>query len=252
MLVVFKYRSEEDAQSPEFRYLLSVVQARTCEVFDAVELSLWRPGAPEPPPSDGDYVLVLGRENVWMTAATLQAMKRAIDEGADVAVPDRLTDFPLGDVEPIYTARDFEQTERRFLEEKRVPPNLTPSPLSIALLSRSAFRAVSADRPVSQLLLDPELLTRVPALRLASGAGLFLQFPDYYGGTRADLLPYLPATAEDVLEIGCGRGLTGQLIQEALGCRVTGVRGGIGGGASETLPRFYRSWSVRGSSRLAS
>jgi SAM-dependent methyltransferase len=40
---------------------------------------------------------------------------------------------------------------------------------------------------------------------------------------RDDVLPFVPATARDVLEIGCGRGLTGELLQRTLGCRVTGV-----------------------------
>src|SRR5262249_46282451 len=54
-------------------------------------------------------------------------------------------------------------------------------------------------------------------------AGLCHVFIDYYGEVRDDVLPFVPATARDVLEIGCGRGLTGELLQRTLGCRVTGV-----------------------------
>jgi SAM-dependent methyltransferase len=37
------------------------------------------------------------------------------------------------------------------------------------------------------------------------------------------VVPYVPAGARRVLEIGCGRGATGALLQRELGCRVTGV-----------------------------
>ena len=54
-------------------------------------------------------------------------------------------------------------------------------------------------------------------------AGLYHEFIDYYGEVRSDVLPFLPAGTREVLEVGCGRGVTGKLIQERLGCRVTGV-----------------------------
>lgn len=238
-LAILKHQSLEDELSPEFRYLLSLLRARAQEVFGAVTLSPWRPGAPEPPPPDRDYVLLLGRDNVWMTAATLQEMKNAIDTGADLAVPDRLTDFPQAGLEPIYTARDFEQTEQRLRKEARVPALRAPSQLPIALFSGVAFRALATAQGVSRLLVDPDALGRAPRFRRAEGTGLYLLFPDYYGETRADLLPYLPGVAEDVLEIGCGRGRTGKLIQDALGCRVTGVERHPGI-AAEAARRLWR------------
>jgi SAM-dependent methyltransferase len=88
-----------------------------------------------------------------------------------------------------------------------------------------------ADRPAS--LFPISLMSGAAFHRLASAAfpagltvaraGLFHPFVDYYGEARADLLPFLPARAAHVLEIGCGRGRTGALIQDRLGCRVTGV-----------------------------
>jgi SAM-dependent methyltransferase len=54
-------------------------------------------------------------------------------------------------------------------------------------------------------------------------AGLFHEFTDYYGATRDDVLPLIPDGVSEVLEIGCGRGRTGALLQDRLGCRVTGV-----------------------------
>jgi SAM-dependent methyltransferase len=221
-LCIFKYLRVEDEQSPEFRYLQSVCLARAREVFTHVELRTWRTGVAEPDRGgDGGYVLLLGRENVWLTVSTLRKMKAAIDHGAGHVTPARLTDFRLDDLDPLYTARDFEQLEQRLDDERRVPRTLQASYLPVSMFSRAAFEALVARVPISRLLTEPASLTDISAS--GETVGLFHQFADYYGETRADLLPYLPPTAEDVLEVGCGRGLTGKLIQERLGCRVTGV-----------------------------
>lgn len=53
--------------------------------------------------------------------------------------------------------------------------------------------------------------------------GLFIQFSDYYGEERADILPFVPAGARRILEIGCARGATGALLRTRLGARVTGL-----------------------------
>jgi SAM-dependent methyltransferase len=54
-------------------------------------------------------------------------------------------------------------------------------------------------------------------------AGVYHRFVDYYAEVRDDILPFVPAGVREVLEIGCGRGATGKLLQERFGCRVTGV-----------------------------
>jgi SAM-dependent methyltransferase len=251
MVRIFKYLSSEDEQSPEFRYLLSVCVARARDVFEAVDLCVWRPGAAEPtvsacgagagtdtgPDVDrrADYVLLLGRDNVWLTVETLQRMKDAIDRGADGVTPTPVTDYAIDERDPLYTARDFDQVEQRVgaaaasaAADGAAGAARTSSPsshLPVSLFSGAAFAAVAARTPVSRLLTDPSpaALPAMPLTRESARAGLFHRFSDYYGETRADLLPYLPPDAEDVLEIGCGRGFTGRLIQERLGCRVTGV-----------------------------
>jgi 2-polyprenyl-3-methyl-5-hydroxy-6-metoxy-1,4-benzoquinol methylase len=63
-------------------------------------------------------------------------------------------------------------------------------------------------------------------------AGLCHRFADYYGQAREDVVDLLAAEgilgaaggeAFRVLEVGCGRGATGRILEERLGCRVTGV-----------------------------
>jgi 2-polyprenyl-3-methyl-5-hydroxy-6-metoxy-1,4-benzoquinol methylase len=54
-------------------------------------------------------------------------------------------------------------------------------------------------------------------------AGFCEEFIDFYAELRNDILPFVPPTAREVLEIGCGKGVTGALLKQRLGCRVTGV-----------------------------
>jgi 2-polyprenyl-3-methyl-5-hydroxy-6-metoxy-1,4-benzoquinol methylase len=235
-LRLFKYLASEDEQSAEFRYLQSVCVARAREVFGDVDLVVGRPGRAEPSTHavrDGDYVLVLGRENVWFTAETLRRMKAAIDRGAACVSPTRITDHPLHEIDPLYTARDFEQIEQHIEQRLRAngeasrvtaasPPPASQLPVShlpVSLFGGTAFVSIAASAPVSRLLTDSD----AAATLAIETCGVFHQFADYYGETRADLIPYLPAAVEDVLEVGCGRGFTGRLIQQQLGCRVTGV-----------------------------
>lgn len=221
-LRLFKYLGSEDEASPEFRYLQSVCVARVREVFGDVDLAIWRPGRAEPSThavGSDDYVLVLGRENVWFTVETLRRMKAAIDRGAACVSPARITDHPLHELDPLYTARDFEQIEQHLCGDGHVSPAVDASHLPISLFSGTAFASIAARVTVSKLLTDPG----AAAPLAIEPVGVFHQFADYYGETRADLIPYLPVDAKDVLEVGCGRGFTGRLIQQQLGCRVTGV-----------------------------
>lgn len=221
-LLICKHQSLEAEHSPEFRYLLSVCVSHARQVFADVELRTCEPLDCEPSLRESKYVLVLGHENVWLTVQTLRRMKETIDGGADYVIPAPVTDFLLDAHEPMYTARDYELLERALFEDGRALQRDTPSHLPVALFSGAVFRALAEQFTLSRLLVEPMLLSDDSA-HVRSRAGCFHQFTDYYGEARADLLPYLPAAAGDVLEVGCGRGHTGKLIQDRLGCRVTGV-----------------------------
>jgi SAM-dependent methyltransferase len=213
-LLIAKHWSAENDRSPEFRYLNGVLQAEARRIFGDVALVMWRIGEPEPIINDSHYVLLLGDANLWFTTGTLTRLKSAIDDGAPAAAPAPVSAGMTSDA-PLYTPRDFEQLEARAITDR----NAAASQLPISLWSGQALSAAIGEMPLSRLLTEPRALP--PGSRL--DAGVFLPFTDYYGEVRADLLPHLPERADDVLEIGCGRGLTGALIQERLGCRVTGV-----------------------------
>ncbi len=222
-LLLLKYQAEEDARSPEFRYLLSLCVARMRGVFGSVEQVLWDGRSTEPaPPGRSDYVLVLGRENVYLSPASLRRMKERVDRGAGVALPRPLSSFPIIEEIPIYSLRGYEAVERRILDEGHPPRESSRSHLPVSLFSGATFERHAARLPLATLLTDPAVLQGwIPDDE--ESAGIFHEFVDYYGELRQDVLPYLPDRVQDVLEIGCGRGLTGALIAERRGCRVTGI-----------------------------
>ncbi len=243
-LLVLKARDAESAEAPEFRYLLSQVLLGARRTFGEVRL-VDGPGAFPALEGEG-AVLFLGRENALVAGASLAAMRAALaiggTGGAAEARPTPLAVAGLDLPEPVYTLRGYEAAEARFLAEgrRREPP---PSHLPVALWSAARYAEIARHVPLDRLLRDPAALADLPAPTAATGsstgtavvaagsptgtavvaAGLCHIFIDYYGEVRDDVLPFVPDGARDVLEIGCGRGLTGELLERTLGCRVTGV-----------------------------
>lgn len=199
-LLVLKALGDDSAASPEFQYLLSLVLLHARQAFGSAELGVLRP-----PEGRFDAVLLLSDANVLLTRRTLEVMRDRLLAGATEVRPYRLADTGLAARFPVYTLRGYERLESVFFEEG--PGNAPPPPPSVALLTWDEYRqrsgVISSGSPVF--------------------AGLCHEFIDYYGEVRDDVLPFLPAGAGEVLEVGCGRGATGRLIQERLGCRVTGV-----------------------------
>jgi 2-polyprenyl-3-methyl-5-hydroxy-6-metoxy-1,4-benzoquinol methylase len=200
-LLVLKTLGADSARSPEFQYLLSLVLLHAREAFGRAELAIEGEG----PLPDGpfDAVLVLSDANVLLTRRSLEVLRDRLRAGAAEVRPYRLSDIGLAGRFPVYTLRGFERLERAFLEEGPGDAPPPPSPPSVALLRWDAFAARTVTEPVF--------------------AGLCHEFIDYYGEVRSDILPFVPPEAREVLEVGCGRGVTGRLLQERLGCRVTGI-----------------------------
>jgi len=248
-LLVLKALDPESAEAPEFRYLLSHVLLAARRVFGSVRFLGDPAGLAEPPSLAGETaVLGLGPRNALVAEASLRAMRDALAAGAMEARPTPLDEAGLALETPVYTLRGYERAETTFLAqiEHREPP---PSHLPVALWSAERFAEIVRQVPVDRLLHDPAALagpsvaagesdgSRVPPPwegavgtggRTGGGpvivaAGLCHTFIDYYGEVREDVLPFVPAAAREVLEIGCGRGLTGEFLQRTLGCRVTGV-----------------------------
>ncbi|HVT17474.1 MAG TPA: class I SAM-dependent methyltransferase [Thermoanaerobaculia bacterium] len=136
--------------------------------------------------------------------------------------------------EPVYTLLGFERVEEAILARQGQGVETPGSHLPVSLWRSSALRAAAPDLAWGGLLAAGSAAggsaaagTAVPA-ELAPGlrrglAGVYHRFVDYYAEVRDDILPFVPAGVREVLEIGCGRGATGKLLQERFGCRVTGV-----------------------------
>ena len=207
---------DPDAEcSPEFQYLDSYVLLQAREAFGrVVAVSLGE----TLPAGRCEAVLLLG-PNVLISRRSLEVMRNALRSGLAEARPWRLADAGAGS--PIYTLRGYERAERTFLEAGPRGASPPASHLPVSLLSFDRFSQALEKTTLERLLREPDSL---PADGPGIGhAGLCHEFIDYYGEVRSDVLPFLPESAREVLEVGCGRGMTGRLIQERLGCRVTGV-----------------------------
>jgi 2-polyprenyl-3-methyl-5-hydroxy-6-metoxy-1,4-benzoquinol methylase len=204
-LLVLKAFGADSAGSPEFQYLLSLVLLHAREAFGRAELAF--EGQGPLPAGPFDAVLRLSDANVLLTRRSLEAMRDRLIAGAAEVRPYRLADTGFAGRFPVYTLRGYERLERAFLEESPgsfpASPPIPPSPPAVALLRWDAFERRTGVEPIF--------------------AGLCHEFIDYYGEVRSDILPFVPPEAREVLEVGCGRGVTGRLLQERLGCRVTGV-----------------------------
>ncbi|HWM95095.1 MAG TPA: class I SAM-dependent methyltransferase [Thermoanaerobaculia bacterium] len=196
-LLVLKALGDDSARSPEFQYLLSLCLLHARQVFGHAQLATG-----EIPEGRFDAVLLLSDANVLLTQRSLKAMRDRLLAGAAEVRPYRLADTGLAGRFPVYTLRGYERLERAFLEEGPGSISEPPSPPAVTLLRWDEYQR----------------RTGTPVY-----AGLYHEFIDYYGEVRADILPFVPPHAREVLEVGCGRGVTGRLLQERLGCRVTGV-----------------------------
>lgn len=219
VLVVRTHDAESEAAA-EFQYLAEYLELQVSRCFPRSGSCRVSELASRNLHEVAEAVLVLGSSRVMVTSATLGALYEAIVAGADVAVPVRLEDSGLLPDGGIDTLRQFEDIERRALAgpSPDAGPEVRVTPLSMWRSTAFADVLSAAGREARGL---PATIP-ANALRVAR-RGLCHEFIDYYGHCRADVVPLLPGSVRDVLEIGCGRGLTGELIQSALACRVTGV-----------------------------
>jgi SAM-dependent methyltransferase len=201
--------SSEFREAPEFQWLQAWVRNQAERVWDHLE---WIDGTL---PARSDTPTLIVGERCLVGRRTLRAMRKSVVEGASAASPGRLAASGLPHLERIRTLRAIERVEDTLLMGG-ASGDPEPPPYPAVLLSPDTASQLRDATPAS--ILAGEGLHLEPI-----GIGLCHEFIDYYGEVREDILPYLDSSCRDVLEIGCGRGATGVLLQERLGCRVTGV-----------------------------
>jgi SAM-dependent methyltransferase len=200
----------EFREAPEFQRLQRWVRSEAEHVWSDV---VWV----EALPSDGAgcELLIVG-ERCLVGRRSMAAMRQALRSGASAAVPRRLASSGLPGLETVRTLRAIERAEQAFLSTHRPTEASEPPPYPAVLLSADAATALQVHEAAA--ILAGEEAPVVPVT-----GGLCHEFIDYYGEVREDILPLLDTECREVLEIGCGRGATGDFLQRRLGCRVTGV-----------------------------
>jgi len=215
-LRIIVHQTAEETASPEYAYLLSMVELAARRVWSSVRIEIDPPtiGAGDSP------VLLLGTSRVHVTESSLSRMRRRLEAGCDAVYPFSLAATDLAKHRPLYTLRQFEELEADFFAGDSSQTPKPKSHLPISLLSAAAASRLADDIPVERLLTDE----RATAGRLDPAVdGLAHRFIDYYGEEREDVGKFIDENVRDVLEIGCGGGATARFLSERRGIRVVGV-----------------------------
>lgn len=201
--------TREFREAPEFVALQAWVRIQVERVWDQVEI------VAEPVAAIRDRPLLLIGDRCLVGSRSLESMRLALEDGVPAVVPGRLASSGLPALETIRTLRAIEWAENQVLAGAAGAAEEIP-PWAAILLSPEALDELSECAPQS-------ILAGSGGIKGAVTTGLCHEFTDYYGEARTDILPFLDRGCRDVLEVGCGRGATGALLQDRLGCRVTGV-----------------------------
>ncbi len=221
-LLVLKNDIVDHKLPPDLEWVFSALMYQCQRVFKSVKFDRFKSDVGTHCMSDYDYVLLLDEQNTYASAASLLRMKTAIDAGAQVAVPRQISSFPHTATLSINTLGGYEETEQCILSENLDLDETRLTHLPMSLFSAESLSELSESVLLPQLMYDPDALRCKDELAVSS-AGIFHLFFDPLASAQEHLLKYLPNSAGQVLDVGCARGLTGQLLEQRLGCRVTGV-----------------------------
>jgi 2-polyprenyl-3-methyl-5-hydroxy-6-metoxy-1,4-benzoquinol methylase len=225
-LQIVKLMRREAKSSAELRHLLTMCVTQAQQTFPRVRLL-----EIDPADLDRDHhgfdpartTLVIGDTDALVTHQSLEAMRVALSGDCEIVVPSPLQDFPRAEARPVYSLRGFEDLERAILDAAEPPREPPASHLPVALASPRWLQKIPPGRSVGRMLTDPTLLEELSNREDVTHTGVFFELADYYGQRREDILPLLPKSARRVLEVGCGRGLTAEIVGRRLGCPVVGV-----------------------------
>jgi 2-polyprenyl-3-methyl-5-hydroxy-6-metoxy-1,4-benzoquinol methylase len=88
------------------------------------------------------------------------------------------------------------------------------------ILNKIVLDALPQERSVVDLL----HLIGERGHRLGIAKGVYVHhYGNIYESGRKDILAYVPLNAKDILDVGCARGLFGELLKKRQPCRVTGI-----------------------------
>lgn len=215
-LRIIVHQTEEEAASPEFCYLLSMVELAARRVWPSVTLAL----DPVSLPAGDGPVLLLGTNRTYVSARSLARMRDRIEAGSRAVIPYAVATTDLARTRRLYTLRQFEELEIEFFGGDQGETPAPTSHLPISLLSGSAAANVADEVGMGRLLTDATTLyDRVDPVF----DGLAHCFIDYYGERRDDIARFIDDEVQDVLEVGCAGGATARYLREEFGARVTGV-----------------------------
>lgn len=103
-ILVIINSSKEHAQSQESLYLESMLKIYMERIFGKVKIT----NEPEQGITT-PYILLIPNSRVFISEASLQAMKKQLDSGVDAIIPRRLTSFPIA--EAPQTLRAYQNME---------------------------------------------------------------------------------------------------------------------------------------------
>jgi len=222
-VVLLKVCTKEELTGPEYVFQLSQLMLEARLAFATVRLETVDADAPVLPPTGDSRVLLVGPGAVVVGRRSLEALGAELDQGAPLAIPYALASTSYVHERQILTRRGFERAETDLLKASVPPAVPTQSQLPVCLFSAAEFARWISMYGAPAVLTDPGCADPAGVSERAAFTGLCHPFIDYYGEVRDDILPFVPRNAREVLEVGCGRGMTGALLQDQLGCLVTGV-----------------------------
>jgi glycosyltransferase involved in cell wall biosynthesis/2-polyprenyl-3-methyl-5-hydroxy-6-metoxy-1,4-benzoquinol methylase len=164
--------------------------------------------------ADGAFIAVSMDDTLYYSKNWVSPLKKALEKGWELAFPVYSDIFEVD--MPYYSPLTFNEAAERMRQmHEGYYTNLPQFPLSAFFVKKEALLRIERETPLSELSKKLES-TLVPS-------SLLHRFGDFYSSTREDLLRFIPYGVKKVLDVGCARGLLGEVIKRERVCEVYGV-----------------------------